>query len=294
MTLARRDGPRFRAYGPRPVGPLECFFDEVRDLAGAGGCVLAGFDFPIGLPQAYARRAGLRHFPTDLLRLGNGRWQSFYEPARTAGEISPQRPFYPDQGNRAGPFRQAHLVEALGVGSFADLLRRCDRKTPQRPRAQAIFWTLGPSQVGKAAISGWRDLLVPALRDGRDIALWPFDGALQDLFAPGRIVVAETYPRECYGHLDIALAGRKGDRQVRRSASRPILTAARRLGLSLDPDFAREIEDGFGAAGDGEDRFDSAVGLLAMLQIVLGWRAAGAPDDPVVRRIEGWILGQMP
>jgi hypothetical protein len=34
------------------------------------------------------------------------------------------------------------------------------------------------------------------------------------------------------------------------------------------------------------------VGLFGMLNVVLGRLPCGEPDDPVVRRIEGWILGQ--
>ena len=34
------------------------------------------------------------------------------------------------------------------------------------------------------------------------------------------------------------------------------------------------------------------VGLLGMLNVVRGYRATGEPDDPAVRDIEGWILGQ--
>jgi hypothetical protein len=34
------------------------------------------------------------------------------------------------------------------------------------------------------------------------------------------------------------------------------------------------------------------VGLLGMVNVLRGGRPPGAPDDPVVRRIEGWILGQ--
>ena len=53
-----------------------------------------------------------------------------------------------------------------------------------------------------------------------------------------------------------------------------------------------EIEDGFGAGASGEDRFDAVAGLFGILNVVLGRRPSGEPDDPVVRRIEGWILGQ--
>jgi len=65
-----------------------------------------------------------------------------------------------------------------------------------------VFWTLGGKQVGRAAIIGWRDLLVPALQDPSiDLRLWPFDGDLVDLIAPGAMVVAETYPAEACVHL---------------------------------------------------------------------------------------------
>lgn len=46
-----------------------------------------------------------------------------------------------------------------------------------------------------------------------------------------------------------------------------------------------------GAGKDGEDRFDAVVGLLGMLDVVLGNRRPGEPEDDTTR-IEGWILGQ--
>ena len=52
-----------------------------------------------------------------------------------------------------------------------------------------------------------------------------------------------------------------------------------------------EILDGFGAGKDGEDRFDAVAGLLGMLDVVLGNRPSGEPEDDTTR-IEGWILGQ--
>ena len=46
----------------------------------------------------------------------------------------------------------------------------------------------------KAEIAGWSEVLIPALRGALDVALWPFEGLLAELLAPGRSVVAETYP----------------------------------------------------------------------------------------------------
>ena len=69
--------------------------------------------------------------------------------------------------------------------------------------AEHPAWTLGGNQVGKAAISGWRELLAPARRAGIDVGRWPFDGALAALLSTRRFVVAETYPGEVYEHLGL-------------------------------------------------------------------------------------------
>ena len=61
--------------------------------------------------------------------------------------------------------------------------------------------------------------------------------------------------------------------------------------VGLDAALRAEMEDGFGAGPSGDDRFDAVVGLFGMLNVVLGLRPSGEPDDPVVRRIEGWMLG---
>jgi hypothetical protein len=80
------------------------------------------------------------------------------------------------------------------------LRRRCELAQPGRRAACSIFWTLGGQQVGKAAIAGWKEVLIPALDDTEiDLRLWPFDGSLSELVARGRVVVAETYPAEFYG-----------------------------------------------------------------------------------------------
>ena len=50
------------------------------------------------------------------------------------------------------------------------------------------------------------------------------------------------------------------------------------------------LEGGFGDDRTGEDRFDAAIGLLAMLAVVLGSREAGAPNDRALIAVEGWIL----
>ena len=285
-AVLQSDG-RYCAFAPEPVGALEAFWADL-DRAGDGSAFV-GFDFPIGLSRAYAERAGIDDFPAELAKFGTGRFADFYEVTREAGEVCLDRPFYPD---RTGGRRRGHLLEGLGLLEHADLLRRCERRTATRKAACALFWTLGGNQVGKAAIAGWRDLLAPTLRSGADLAIWPFHGGLSDLLAKHRLIVAETYPGEVYRHLGLELRGGKRSQEVRRTNAARLIAWAKNANVGLTHELVGAIQDGFGSDRTGEDRFDAVVGLLGMLNVVLGHRPSGEPDDPVVRRIEGWILGQ--
>ncbi len=70
--------------------------------------------------------------------------------AESLSEINLHRPFYP-YGSRGGP-RKRHLFDALGVESGRDLLRRCELEHEGRDAAECLFSTLGPKQVGEAAL----------------------------------------------------------------------------------------------------------------------------------------------
>ncbi len=274
---------RYVAFVPEPVGPLDTLCSRLGEKAG-GDHVLLGVDFPIGLPRAYAELAGIADFTAALKEFDD----RFYTVAEREDEIGLDRPFYP---LRPGGCRRQQLLAGLGL-AWSDLLRRCDRASETRPAACALFWTLGAQQVGKAAITGWRDVLAPALRAGIDLALWPFQGSLSELLARHRFVVAETYPAEVYGHLGLNLKGGKGRQMVRKSNAPRLLAWAKGAGVDLEGCLIKQINDGFGADARGDDRFDALVGLFGMLNVMLGQRAPGEPDDPAVRRIEGWILGQ--
>ena len=284
----------YAALPPEPVGALDDFLPSMLASAGPGGTVFAGFDFPLGLPRAYAQAAKVDDFASALTDFGRGRWRDFYTPAEHADEISLRRPSYPA---RPGGTRHRDLYKALGFSSIEALRRRCDRPTATRFAASPLFWTLGGQQVGKAAISGWRDLLAPARRRGAALSLWPFDGELGDLLDRPGIVVAETYPGEIYSHLQLRVGA--ANKSKRRQADRcddagALLDWASAAGVQLAAAMAADIRDGFGATANGEDRFDTTVGLFGMLNVALGLRSAGDPAERVLRRIEGWILGQQP
>jgi len=293
MCVAGRQGDgSYRVSAPEPVGEAASLLDRLTHRSGDGP-VLVGFDFPIGLPEAYARRAGIQGFREVLSALGEGRWSRFYEVAESADEIGLTRPFYP---RRPGGTLQAHLTKGLGVESMTDLLRACERRHGTRGAASSLFWTLGGKQVGKAAIIGWRDVLAPALRSPHlDLALWPFDGSLHELLAGRGMVVAETYPAEACLHLGMEPPGprwSKRSQEGRQAQRDPLKAWAGGRPVVLDSHLSALIEDGFGPSKDGEDPLDALLGLLSMLEVVLGHRREGTPDADGVRRVEGWILGQ--
>ena len=133
--------------------------------------------------RAPMRRGGRRR----ISRPSCAGWRprpDFFAVSAGLETVGPARPFYPARGVR-GMTRAAHAA-ALGFAGPAGLSRWCDRATAERPAGAPLFWTLGANQSGKAAISAWRDWLVPALAAGAPIRLWPFEGGLHALLAPGR------------------------------------------------------------------------------------------------------------
>ena len=281
---------RYRVNAPAPVGPVDTYLNRLRECAGPGSTVLAGFDFPIGLPARYAARAGLTDFRSALLRLGRNEWSDFYEPARSRSDISIGRPFYPSRPGRKGEHSQEHLYGRLELSSMSDLKRRCER------HAQSLFWLIGPNQVGKAAISGWRDLLAPALASEAHLSIWPFDGHLDDLLARPGIVVSETYPAEVCRHLELVVSEPSRSKRCQSDRAADASTMqdwARANEVRLTKELQDEIEDGFGPHEDGEDRFDAVIGLLGMLDVVFGNLPSGEPRNDTTQ-IEGWILGYSP
>ena len=87
IAIARRVGTRYTASAVRPVGTLSYLFPSLLAEAGPNGTALFGVDFPIGLPQAYAAKAGISDFRVGLKGFGRGRWRCFYDPAATKTEI---------------------------------------------------------------------------------------------------------------------------------------------------------------------------------------------------------------
>jgi len=192
-----------------------------------------------------------------------------------------------------GMTRASHAA-ALGLPDADALHRWCDRATPTRPAGAPPFWTLGANQSGKAAITAWRDWLAPALAAGAPLDIWPFAGRLHGLLRTGRLAVAEVYPAEALRQLGLKLAGSKRDRAVRLGLAEPLGEVMATLRVAPSPEMAAVLRDGFGADTAGEDRLDCTLGLLALIAVLDGVREDSIPEDDMVRRWEGWVLGQAP
>lgn len=243
---------------------------------------LLGVDFPLGLPIAYADRINVQKFVQGLPEIP----EAFFDVADSAETISLQRPFYP---KRPGGTLQQHLFDGLGVANKRALMRSCDRATASRQAAESMFWTLGPKQVGKAMLTGWRELVLPNLNR---LSLWPFEGTLTELAQRDKPILAESYPGEFYHHLGLQLSGSKRSQATRKQCGETLLAWADSHNVLLDAALTEQIASGFGPEPDGEDPFDAVVGLFGMLNVVTGQRREMPALPEHVRQIEGWILGQ--
>ena len=283
MSVATPDGRGWRVKTEK-VGDLDTLFARLRSLAATAPIAL-GVDAPIGLPAAYKRPHV--DFPEFLRALTPG--DAFFDVADAASEICFDRPFYPRRAPSG--VRRTELLDALGLTDGEQLLRHCERKSGSQPAASPMFWTLGANQVGKGAICLWRDLLLPALHQPDPPLLWPFAGSLVDLLQPGRIAVAETYPANAMRQLQLGFKGSKRRQSDRRTIAGALRTHLHDLDAEPDAALSTKIDDGFGAANDGEDQFDSLIGLIRMLQVIRDPALDHRPE-PEILRWEGWILGR--
>jgi hypothetical protein len=252
---------------------------------------LFGFDFCIGVPQAWAAVTGgkVKTFP-EFLRSGvKGYSGTIFRPASEKAEISIERPFYPD---RPGGKSQADLKEKLKL-SRRELYRHCDWLADASP----LFWTLGSKQVGKGSLTGWAEVIIPLLRDPfYQAGLWPFDGHFKALLGGGNhLVLCETYPRafqEQRGLDDLPKSGiRKGD---------PTLDRAVEALAGWINELDVQVTDRGLLKGSLEtfrdDGFDAWAGLLGLIDTLRAGTGIGLdvewPEEFIERlQIEGWMVG---
>ena len=284
----------YHAHAPRTVGESGGLIERMGLAAQTGRTTLLGFDFPIGVPRAYADAAGIDDFAAWFRAIELD--SPFFAPADDVAEVSPSRPFFP---NRPPPTKspglKAQFIEQLGVRS-ADLLRRCDRRHCSRRAASEMFWAIGAAAVAKATIAGLKHTLRPALAEpGRTDSIWPFDGQLPELLNHSDAVIVETYPTEAYLQLGLQMGtgGRAKTNQADRLGdTKRLLDWCADNAVIPDQELLAQMLAGFGASKSGEDLFDAVVGLFGMIDTVRRAPEPDLPDDPNVRQLEGWMFGQ--
>lgn len=292
MASATLSGNTYLVHPTEPVGDLGDFLNRVATRSDPAGSVLIGFDFPIGLPYTYAQRVGINDFSAALSGFGQDEWDRFFDVAQTPEQISLYRPFYP---YRPGGTRRQHLLDKLGFSSIDELRRKCEKAPPLRRTAAPLFWTLGAQQVGKAALIGWRDVIVPGLEDATlDLVIWPFSGKMAELVSPGRVIITETYPAEYLHQLNLIDPGSRFSKRNQGDRARAATVLHERTpseGIAIHPDLECSMRDGFGSNTAGDDLFDAVIGLFGILQFFNGKRELHEPESDAIRHIEGWIFG---
>lgn len=294
--VATRTGGQWVVEMPRPVHDLvqpAALAQHLSERA-ASGFAFLGMDAALGLPSAWGQRAGVTHLRPFLAQtLREPQWQDFWTAAERPEQITLRRPFYP---RRPGGARQHHLVTGLGLTGAHELRRQCDRRREGSPTPCPMFWTMGANQVGKATLSAWREVVVPALCDPNfDLRIWPFDGGLYEC-TRGDLALAEVYPGEVARWLGLQMRGSGGKRsqQARSEQAHLLWKALDQVDAHPDAALARAIDDGFGSAATGEDAFDAFTGVLGGLLCCGAHRSVWQPGHPPLTSLEGWVLGRAP
>jgi hypothetical protein len=243
--------------------------------------VLIGIDAAIGFPakswNGLSQWSGCEPSSFASFLRSGALPADFFTPVSVPDDWSPQQPFIRPP---AGRWRLGSYLDVSDDG----LHREIDRRLQANP----IFVTSGmPGTVGSGTLALWQEIV--SLKDTIDFDIWPFDTFLNQIGCHSRPVLAEIYPKACYG---IALAEElpgplrpiaKTNRSAREGALEQLLKASWIVK-------ARATVSDWQAAKDNEDDFDALMSASALLRLFL----EGAPLDSretVDVVAEGGILG---
>ena len=283
-----KDTGKRSAYISQPVsctisrlpfdGSLEHLISHASSLSGPA---LIGIDAAIGLPYASWRR--LHHgYPgptrtfVDFL-LGPSLPGGFFDPVARPEEWLPQRPFI-------RPPRGRWSLQAFIDASDGGLYRQIDRRLNANP----IFVTSGlPGSVGSGTRALWRELMM--LKDSSAVRVWPFHGPLARLLRGNRPVIAEIYPKACYG---ISLAESlptplRSIAKTKETARRQAVAELRGSGwLTSHRVTITDVDDAIA----NEDDFDALFSAAALTRVLLEKARFESPET-TDRVAEGGVLG---
>jgi hypothetical protein len=243
--------------------------------------VLIGIDGAIGFPRgAWRQLVDLLSIQTvnfiDFL-FGPDLPQDFFEPVSTPEAWTPARPF----------IRPPRLWsrKAFEIASQDGFYRAIDTRLQGSP----IFITSGmPGTVGSGTLALWKELI--DLSMSKDFRVWPFHGNLQSLLETGHPVIAEIYPKACYGlalseSLPVPLLSLA---KTKESARKIAVSQLENCGWVKPSKVILKDQD---AALANEDDFDAWISSTALLRLFL--QSEHRLDSPDVQHpfIEGDVLG---
>ena len=221
--------------------------------------ILVTADVPIGLPSGFQEVYGCRTFIRWLEnRMNRQGWTDLVTDS--VASQSPQRPF---------------VVCKRGESKYDGRFPRrvCEEKT----NGESLYWCVGGKQVGKAALHFWHRTLLP-LREhlGDDLAIWPFESIEEK-----NVVIAECYPAILYN--------RVWGRRVTKTNPYDVVDAVYEEKRNL-ADYCDDKTWLHGVSSD--DEFDMLTTALAIAR----WNCQPchfltAPDEDLIRTVEGWMLG---
>ena len=151
-----------------------------------------------------------------------------------------------------------------------------------------MFVTCGiPGSVGSGTRALWQDLIAAHAR--LDFRIWPFEGELNALLKQNVPVIAEIYPKACYG---IALAASLPARLIAVAKTRDVARRRCLAELQVAP-WLSETGVTLGdlpRARSNEDDFDALLSAAALSRLFLE-SAPLESAETVDSAVEGGILG---
>lgn len=266
----------------RPSVPVDGWsFNSVLSLSdqiSEGGSALIAIDAVLGLPALYGTQLSADNFWAAANWLQqNG---AFEVSVRNAADWTTASPFFAVKKGQGG---LNQFIER--AGGRASIYRQLERVTGANP----VFATSGiPGSVGSGSIALWREMLEARHTEGLHFTVWPFEAEIDDLSTLDCPIIAESYPRACYG---VALASALPAKPL---SLKKTQLAERRQRLSdlraMDwlEHFAVEIADMEAAEGN-EDDFDALMQAAALVRLMVSETPLSSHlVDPTW---EGGILG---
>lgn len=244
--------------------------------------VVVGIDAAIGFPHGAWPIPSRHTAPTansfsDILR-GGSLPEGFFDTIKTAEDWSPLQPFFAIPAGKGA-------LKAFHQHSNHSLYRQVDQRLGGKP----IFAVSGiPGTVGSGTRALWQELM--ALPPSCQFQLWPFDGDFSTLAANDAPIIAEIYPRACYG---IALADHLPATpcSIAKTKLPPRIAAVEALQAATWIKQQQVTLCNLQEAQANEDDFDALFSAAALMRIYLedtGFDSA----DSIDRIAEGGVLGE--